>query len=118
MPTSINMKGSGIDSDLNHISKDNKIWEFSNPEKVLRKAKQYLGSNVEIKLSTNPPKKYMVYNPQKDKWIHFGLLGYEDYTKHNDPIRRHNYLTRTAFMRGNWKNDKYSPNNLSRNILW
>ena len=60
----------------------------------------------------------MVYDPHKQKWVHFGQMGYEDFTKHNDPIRRHNYLTRTAFMRGDWKNNKYSPNNLSRNLLW
>jgi hypothetical protein len=45
-------------------------------------------------------------------------MGYEDFTKHKDPIRRHNYLTRTANMKGNWKDNPYSPNNLSRNILW
>jgi hypothetical protein len=94
------------------------ITKYSNPEKVFKKAKQYLGNDVEIKLSTNPEKKYMIYNPHKDKWIHFGQMGYEDFTKHQDPVRRHNYLTRTYFMKGDWKHNKYSPNNLSRNILW
>ena len=94
------------------------ILDYSNPTKVFKKAKQYLGSDVEIELSNDPKKKYMVYDPHKQKWVHFGQMGYEDFTKHNDPIRRHNYLTRTAFMRGDWKNNKYSPNNLSRNLLW
>jgi hypothetical protein len=45
-------------------------------------------------------------------------MGYEDFTKHHNKTRRKNYLTRTKFMRGDWKNNKYSANNLSRNILW
>jgi hypothetical protein len=98
--------------------KETDILKYSNPEKVFKKAKQYLGKDVDIRLSNNPKKKYMVYNPQKNKWINFGQMGYEDHTRHLNPIRRHNYLTRTAFMKGNWENDKYSPNNLSRNILW
>jgi len=94
------------------------ILDYSNPTKVFKKAKQYLGSDVEIELSTDPKKKYMVYDPHKQKWVHFGQIGYADFTKHNDAIRRHNYLTRTAFMRGDWKNNKYSPNMLSRHLLW
>ena len=50
--------------------------------------------------------------------IHFGQLGYEDYTKHNDEKRRERYLKRTANIRGDWKENKFSPNNLSRNLLW
>ena len=45
-------------------------------------------------------------------------MGYEDFTFHKDLKRRDAYLRRTANMRGNWKNNPYSPNNLSRNILW
>jgi len=97
---------------------DKDILEYSNPTKVFKKAKEYLGDNVEIQLSTNPKKKYMVLDPHTNKWIHFGQMGYEDFTKHKDPVRRHNYLQRTLFMRGDWKHNKYSPNNLSRNILW
>jgi len=59
----------------------------------------------------------MIQRPD-GKMIHFGQLGYEDFTKHQDPDRRQRYLTRTANMRGNWKSDPYSANNLSRNILW
>jgi hypothetical protein len=102
---------------FNENNKEEEILEYSNPKKVFQKAKDYLGQNVEIQLSTNPKKKYMVLDPT-GRWIHFGQMGYEDFTKHKDPVRRHNYLTRTAFMKGNWKLNKYSPNNLSRNILW
>ena len=54
----------------------------------------------------------------ENKLINFGQMGYEDYTKHNDELRRYNYIQRTSKIRGNWKQNKYSPNNLSRTILW
>ena len=100
------------------MDKASSILKYSNPTKAFKKAKEYLGKDVEIKLSDKPDKKYMVYNPHKDHWVHFGQMGYEDFLKHQNLIRRNNYLTRTYFMKGNWRNDKYSPNNLSRNILW
>ena len=94
------------------------IADFSDPTIALRKAKTYLGKDVIFKLSDNPKKKYMVLNPTNNKWIQFGQMGYEDFTKHKDEKRRENYLKRTANMPGNRKENKYSPNNLSRNILW
>ena len=60
----------------------------------------------------------MIFHPMTKKWIHFGQMGYEDFTKHKDKKRQENYLKRTAAMRGDWKDNEYSPNNLSRNILW
>jgi PBP1b-binding outer membrane lipoprotein LpoB len=35
-----------------------------------------------------------------------------------DKKRRKSYLTRTAKMPGQWKTNRYSANNLSRNVLW
>ena len=96
----------------------NTINEFSNPRIVFKKAKEYLGKDIIIRLSDKPAKKYMLLNPETHKWIYFGQMGYEDFTKHNDPVRRNNYLRRTENMKGNWKQNIYSPNNLSRNILW
>ena len=32
--------------------------------------------------------------------------------------RQQKYLNRSSKIKGEWKNDKYSPNNLSMNILW
>jgi hypothetical protein len=59
----------------------------------------------------------MVTRPD-GKIVHFGQMGYEDFTKHKNKTRRKNYLTRSRKIRGNWKSDKYSPNNLSINLLW
>ena len=45
-------------------------------------------------------------------------MGYEDFTKHKDEERRKDYRRRAENIKGNWKNNKYSPNNLAINILW
>ena len=42
----------------------------------------------------------------------------EDYLYHQNEKRRTNYLKRSSNIKGNWKDDPYSPNNLSINILW
>jgi hypothetical protein len=94
------------------------IMLYSNPNEVLQNARVYLGKTVDIKFSTRNDKKYMVKNPYDGKWIHFGQMGYEDYTKHRDIKRRERYLSRAKKIKGNWRNDPYSPNNLSINILW
>jgi hypothetical protein len=101
-----------------NISQYDEIYKWSNPKKVQELAKNYLGEGATIFRSIKKDKKYMIYNPNTKKWVHFGQIGYEDFTKHKDEVRRKNYLTRTANMKGNWKDDKYSANNLSRNILW
>ena len=47
-----------------------------------------------------------------NKLVHFGDLRFED----KERLKR--YLDRATKIKGNWKKDKYSPNNLSRNLLW
>lgn len=99
-----------------HYSK--KLKKYSNPLTAQHKAYKYLGKTAKLYPARNSAKKYSIFDPINKKWINFGQIGYEDYTKHHDKKRRHNYLTRTKSMRGNWKNNKYSANNLSREILW
>jgi hypothetical protein len=99
------------------MSKKNIIYKYSNPPEVYRLAAKYLGKKAKIGLSTKKNKKYMVTRPD-GKIVHFGQMGYEDFTKHKNKTRRKNYLTRSRKIRGNWKSDKYSPNNLSINLLW
>ena len=93
------------------------LLKYSNPEEVINKGYLYFGEHIPIYISSKPTKKYMVQNPE-GKLIDFGQMGYEDYTKHNDSTRQQSYLRRTANIKGNWKDNKYSPNNLSRNLLW
>jgi hypothetical protein len=95
-----------------------KIYKYSNPKQSQKMAYRYLGNTAKLYPANNPEKKYKICDIVNDKWINFGQIGYEDYTKHKNRTRRKNYLTRTAGILGDWKNNKYSANNLSRNILW
>jgi len=99
------------------MSKKNTISKYSNPAKVYRRASKYLGKTAKIGLSTKKDKKYMVTTPN-GKIVHFGQMGYEDFTKHNNKTRRKNYLARSTKIKGDWKKDKYSPNNLAIHLLW
>ena len=70
-----------------------------------------------VEPSTRKNKKYMIMNDD-NKYVHFGDSRYEDFTKHQDKERLKNYLSRASKIKGNWRNNKYSPNNLSINLLW
>jgi len=57
--------------------------------------------------------------------VKFGALGYSDYIKYKiegdkDKAEkaREAYLARATKIEGDWKDNKYSANNLSRNLLW
>ena len=62
-------------------------------------------------------KKYALIKPNGTR-VNFGSIDYEDYTKHKNATRRDNYLKRSAGIKGNWKANKYSPNNISIKLLW
>jgi hypothetical protein len=96
----------------------NDINLYSNPYVAQQRAVKYLGDNAQLYLSSRKDKKYQIYDPTLQKWVHFGQRGYEDYTIHHDDERRRRYLNRATKIKGNWKNNPYSPNNLSINILW
>ena len=95
-----------------------KLQKYSNFRQAQRMAHKYLGKTAKIYPSDKKDKKYKIYDPKNNRWVNFGQIGYEDYTKHKDKNRRKNYLTRTRSMRGDWKRNPYSANNLSREILW
>ena len=95
-----------------------RIYLYSSPRKAQRMAYKYLGKTAKLYPASNPAKKYMIYDPKNNKWVNFGQMGYQDFTKHANKARRKNYLTRTKGMLGDWKNNKYSANRLSRSILW
>jgi hypothetical protein len=101
-----------------HRKFSKKLLKYSNPRIAQKMAYRYLGKTAKLYPSDHPEKKYMIFDPTHNKWVHFGQIGYEDYTRHKNLTRRQNYLTRTNGMRGNWRRNKYSANNLSRMILW
>tara|TARA_R110000868_G_scaffold47932_1_gene156444 strand:- start:1132 stop:1431 length:300 start_codon:yes stop_codon:yes gene_type:complete len=74
---------------------------------------------VVIKKSTKPEKKLMaVFTKEngREKTIHFGSAGMDDYTKTRDKEQRSRYLKRHR-RRENW-NDPESAGSLARWVLW
>lgn len=98
---------------------DKSLLLYSNPKTAQTKAYRYLGrKNGKLFRSTKRDKKYMIQDPKTHKWVHFGQMGYEDYTKHHDKARRRSYLSRSKKMKGHWKSNKFSANNLAIHVLW
>ena len=101
------------------------LSDYSDPEIVLYRAKFYFGEDVKLLQSTRKTKKYMIYNPITNKFVHFGAMGYLDYTKYVqlynlETANKHRtkYLKRALKIKGNWINNQYSPNYLSMLLLW
>ena len=101
------------------------LTDYSDSEIVLYRAKFYFGEDVKLLQSTRKTKKYMIYNPITNKFVHFGAMGYLDFTKYvqlNDlgtaNKHRTKYLKRALKIKGNWIDNPYSPNYLSLLLLW
>lgn len=90
---------------------------FSDLKRVEQNAKRYFGKKVKIYPSTRKNKKFSVLKPD-GKMVHFGQQGAADFTKHRDEARRQRYLGRATKIKGDWRDDPYSPNNLAINLLW
>ena len=89
----------------------------SNISKVKANFSKYKGSDAAVlKPSSNPKKKFMV--TYDGKTTHFGDINLADFTKTADEVKRKSYLARSAGIKGDWKRDKYSANNLARALLW
>ena len=90
------------------------LIKISDPYKVYIKFKETYPCDFHIAISTRKNKKYIIYNPEKDKYIHFGST-MEDYTKHNDQQRRIHFLIRNQ----RWaESDMYSAAYASYTLLW
>ena len=99
--------------------------DCSNYHEVLKRAKYYYGSDTILLPSTRSTKKYMIFDPYTNKFVHFGRMGYLDYTKYRqiyDSIiadsHRNRYLNRALNIKGDWRDDHYSSNFLSILLLW
>jgi hypothetical protein len=69
-------------------------------------------------ISEKKDKKFKIYDPLNKKWVHFGHSDFEDFLKHGDNDRRYRYLKRSTAIKGDWKANPWSANNLSIWILW
>ena len=99
--------------------------DCSNYKTVLKRAKHYYGNDVVLLPSTRATKKYMIFDPYNNKFVHFGAIGYLDYTKYRqlydiqtENEHRTRYLNRALNINGNWENNPYSANYLSILLLW
>ena len=109
-----------------HLTPANKVagkdilYQYSNPKTVQRKAFQLYGKNAIVYKSDKKDKKYMIQDENTGKFVYFGQLKppYEDFTKSLDEEKRYRYLTRASNIKGDWKNNIYSPNFLSMVLLW
>ena len=76
-----------------------------------------------IAFSDKPAKKFMITD-EAGKKHYFGATSYGDHhiwsaiDKETGEKKRAAYLARATKIKGNWKDDKYSPNNLAIKILW
>lgn len=92
------------------------INSISNPSVVFQKFQRYKGrDDATIALSPRPDKKYVVRVGNRS--IHFGST-LPDFTQHHDQRRRERYLKRARGIKGCWRADKYSANNLAIHLLW
>ena len=102
-----------------NINRFNQLLTVSNPTIVKRNLKKYIPIDTpDLFISNRKNKKYQILNPNTNKFIHFGSLAYEDFTKHQDKERQKNYIIRASNIKGDWRSDKFSPNNLSLYVLW
>lgn len=107
------------EDDENYKDKLEQLKKVSNPKEVIKNAQQYFNDpDIKVYLSKRKDKKYAIYDPNIKKLVHFGNVNYEDYTKHKNDERRINYLNRASHIKGNWKENPYSPNSMSIALTW
>jgi hypothetical protein len=74
-----------------------------------------------LQLSNRKGKKFRVKTPS-GKWIHFGAIGMDDYTKHRDNKRKQSYIARHSGIK--LTNGTFAVKNMdspafwSLNLLW
>ena len=112
---------------MSFLTEADNVFGISN-KYYLNKAKQFAqktGYNPNLLKFSENPKYKLNYDG-----VNFGNAGYNDYIiykrlektgladDNEAEKRRQLYLHRSKFIKGNWKNNKLSKNNLSRSIIW
>jgi hypothetical protein len=94
--------------------------------KLLAKDTGYDPSKVEMSEDENH--KCVYHSPDGD--VYFGKVGYGDFIIYSwleqqgeeeegfAEMKRDAYLARATKIKGDWKENKFSPNNLAINLLW
>jgi hypothetical protein len=89
------------------------LRKYSDPDRVLRNAQKHLGQDVQIMESTRKDKKFMVFHD--NKWIHFGMKGYVDFSKSQDRTQLQKFQSRNRRFKDA---PKWTPSYLSYYLLW
>lgn len=117
------LSGSGGMEDFHKQLEKNNITHDQYMKAAMKSAKKndYDPSKLEMASDGNHK---LVYNTPEGKAVPFGKVDYNDYiiytltkNQYADKYRKA-YLARATKIKGDWKSDKYSPNNLAINILW
>jgi hypothetical protein len=96
------------------MDKLQELAQYSNPEVAQKNANDYFGKQTQLYISTKKDKKYMIQDPN-GKWIHFGQLGFADFTLTGDKEKQRLFKLRNH----KWsKQDKFTPGWLSYHLLW
>lgn len=98
------------------------LIKISDPAEVKRRFEKYRGSTkATIEPSPRADKKYLIRiagaGGVPGRAVHIGST-MEDFTRHGNETRRKSYLARATAIRGDWKTDKWSANNLAIHLLW
>jgi DNA adenine methylase len=119
------IEGGGIDG-MKRLHRQLKKYNISHDQymKAASKAAKKTGYDpTMIEMATDGNHKLEYTTPDGDK-VPFGKVNYNDYiiytlTENEDADKhRDAYRARATKIKGNWKDNKYSPNNLAINILW
>ena len=101
------------------------LKDVSNIQMVEKNCEKLFGDKMILLESNRKNKKYMIYDYLTHKMIHFGDIRYKDYTKYLELYgpeianqHRERYLKRATKIKSDWKENIFSPNNLSINLLW
>ena len=107
------------EDDEKYKDKLEQLLKVSNPKEVIKNAQNYFNNpDIKVYLSKRKDKKYSIYDPNNKKLIHFGNISYSDFTHHKNLERRDNYIKRASNIKGQWKENPYSPNNMSIALTW
>lgn len=108
--------------------KQNEINPYEYLKVAKKHAEMYDINPKNLYFSDKP--KYKLYYDNNGKYIYFGANLYGDFIiylfleelgkveRYTARKKQQLYRKRATRIKGNWKNDKFSKNNLAINILW
>lgn len=116
------LSGSGGMDKFHKQLEDNNITHDQYMKVAMKAAKDNGYNPNKLEMSDDGDHK-LIYN-ENGQVVPFGKIGYNDYIiytlTNNEDADKHRdaYRARATNIKGKWKDNKYSPNNLAINILW